>query len=103
MNFLDKLIGRIEDSRKDNKNPCKNYATKEAAEKATAKAAQNVANNFSQARLNGSDKDEVPAEYIVLFIESWGRWVGFINMSEVMNRPTSTGGYLGVEIGFYKY
>ena len=103
MNFLDKLVARIEESRKENKNPCKNYATKEAAEKATAKAAQNVANNFYAARFNNPDAVARPAEYIVLFIESWGRWVGFINLSEVVERKESTGGYLGVETGFYKY
>ena len=97
-NIVDTLIARIEKRRTENKNACKNYATKVAAEKATAVAAQNVANEFH--RGTGTAKS---ARYVVFYVPSWGRWCGGIDMTEVMNRDTSTGGYVGVEIGFYKY
>lgn len=98
-NLIDKLTARIEDYRTTNKNPCKNYKTKEAAEKATARAAQHVGTCFDRAYR----KDAPSAEYVVFYIEQWGKWVGCINMSEVLRRPESAGGYLGIEPGFFKY
>lgn len=96
--IIEKLTQRIEKYRKTNKNPCKNYATKLNAQKATSEAAQIVANEFYL----GSD-DAEPARYVVFYNEAWGRWVGAIDMTEVLSRETSTGGYVGVAEGFYKY
>jgi hypothetical protein len=99
MNIIATLTARIEDYRATNKQPCKNYATEAAAEKATAKMAQAAANYFSR------DKgfDACPAQYVVFYNEAWGRWVGAINMSELIQRGTSTGGYLGFCEGFYTF
>jgi hypothetical protein len=49
------------------------------------------------------NEDARPARYVVFFNEAWGRWVGAIDLTELLNRPTSTGGYLGACTGFYTY
>ena len=99
MNIIAELTERIEDYRASNKNPCKNYATQAAAEKATAKMAEQVAKHF----LNPKFSETKPAQYVVFYNEAWGRWVGAINLSELLQRSTSTGGYLGFCIGFYTF
>ena len=91
MNITKTLITRIEEYRATNKNPCKNYATEAAAEKATAQMAQDVANYFHKER----GVEARPAQYVVIYNEAWGRWVGAINMSELIQRSSSTGGYIG--------
>lgn len=101
MNITDKLIASIEEYRATNKNPCKNYATKEAAEKATALMAQRAASHFD---IEGR-ADAPAARYVVLFNEAWGRWVGAIDLTELLNRKNSTGGYIGIcsANGFFSY
>ena len=99
MNTIDKLISRIEEYRATNKQPCKNYGSKEAAEKATAKMAQEAANHFDSARRI----DALPARYVVVYNEAWGRWVGAIDLTELLQRKTTTGGYLGCCTGFFTY
>ncbi|UGO51980.1 hypothetical protein PHOOPHIGHTERS_46 [Serratia phage vB_SmaS_PhooPhighters] len=93
-NIIEVITARIEDYRKDNKNPCKNYATKEAAEKATSKMASIAANHFGH---------EEQADYIVFYIEAWGRWVGAINMTALLSK--GGGGYIGIcsSKGFYSF
>ncbi len=99
MNIIDTLTARIEEYRSTNKNPCKSYKTQAAAEKATAAMAQKAANYFD--RFN---RDDAPAaRYVVFFNEAWGRWVGAIDMTELLRRENSTGGYLGICTGFYTY
>jgi predicted ATPase len=99
MNVTDTLTARIEDYRATNKNPCKSYATRAAAEKATAAMAQLAANYF-----DAQDRKDAPsARYVVFYVEPWGRWVGAIDLTELLNRKTSTGGYLGVCTGFFTY
>jgi hypothetical protein len=98
-NIIANLTARIEEYRAENKNPCKNYATEAAAEKATLDMAQRAANHFDR----DQRKDVPPADYLVFYVEAWGRWVGCINMSEVMRRPTSTGGYIGICTGFFTW
>lgn len=98
MNIVKSLIARIEDTRLENKNPCKNYATEAAAEKATAKMAMDAATYFTKPGVEVRS-----ARYVVVFDEAWGRWVGGIDLSELLARPTSTGGYLGFTVGFYAY
>jgi hypothetical protein len=95
MNITETLIARIEDYRKTNKNPCKNYASYEAAEKAVKKASEKAGKYF--------DKNETPARYIVLFVPAWGRWVGAMDYTELLNRKTAQGGYIGAISGFYTY
>lgn len=89
MNIIKDLTARIEWV------PCKNYATEAAAEKATSAAAQNYGK-----RLDNTDKS---AQYVVFYVEPWGRWVGAINAREVIARPTFKGGYVGPEDGFYSF
>lgn len=99
MDLTATLTARIEDYRSTNKNPCKNYATRAAAEKATAKMAQAAATYF-----DAHGREDAPsARYVVFFNEAWGRWVGAIDLTELLNRKNSTGGYLGFCIGFYTY
>ena len=97
MNTIDTLISRVEEYRTTNKTPCKNYKTKEAAEKATALVAKLAGRHFDRA---GNE-----AEYIVVFNAAWGRWIGAVNLNELVNRKTSVGGYLGVvsQAGFFSY
>jgi len=99
MDLISDLTARIEEYRATNKQPCKNYATREAAEKATAKMAHDAAVYFA---VDGSLITK-PARYVVFFNEAWGRWVGAIDLTELLNRPTSTGGYVGFCTGFYTY
>ena len=95
MNLITNLIIRIEEYRATNKQPCKNYATQEAAEKATAKAADAAGKYF--------DRNGKAPRYVVFFNPSWGRWVGALDYSEMLNRSTANGGYLGAITGFYTY
>jgi hypothetical protein len=99
MNIIDNLIARIEDYRATNKQPCKSYATKAAAEKATATMAQRAATYFDQQNRT----DARPANYVVFYNEAWGRWVGAIDLTNLLNRSNTTGGYLGFCTGFYTY
>ena len=101
MNTLEFLTSSIEERRKETKSPCKNYASQSAATKATSKLAQKVANHFA----SDQSQDAKPARYLVFYIEPWGRWVGAIDMTELVNRQSSTGGYLGIasEAGFFSY
>jgi len=101
MNQVDSIIQRVEDYRATNKNPCKSYKTKAAAEKATARVAQIAADHFAILRNIGA----VPARYMVVYVPAWGRYVGAIDLTEVMGRQSSTGGYLGIcsAHGFFSY
>lgn len=102
-NLNQDLINRVTESYRTNKRPCKMYATQAAAEKATAIAAQNVANHFYGARHSNPGVNARPANWIVVFVPAAQKWVGGIQLSEVLYRSDSTGGYLGVEMGFYKF
>ena len=50
----------------------------------------------------GSSK---PARYVVFYNEAWKRWVGAIDISELISRTNRSpkSGYLGLCKGFYKY
>lgn len=98
MNIIKDLTRRIEECRVDNKEPCKNYASEANAEKATAAMAQEAARYFTR-----PGEDVRSANYVVFYVESWGRWVGCINLSEVISRKSSTGGYLGICTGFFTW
>jgi hypothetical protein len=101
MDVIAELTSRIEDYRATNAKPCKSYATREAAEKATANMAHDAAVHFAL----DSAKITKPARYVVFFNEAWGRWVGAVDLTELMARPTSTGGYVGIcsANGFFSY
>jgi len=101
MNIISGLTKEIEEYRAESKNPCKNYATEAAAEKATAKMAKVVADYFHKERRVEADR---PARYVVFYNAAWGRWVGCIDLTELMKRNTSTGGYVGDFCkGFFTY
>lgn len=100
MNIIKSLTARIEEYRATNKNPCKNYATEAAAEKAVAAVAAMAGRHFYKY----PNKDDArPARYVVFYVESWGRWVGCVDLTELLARPTSTGGYLGICGDFYTF
>lgn len=99
MNIIDNLTARIEDYRSTNKKPCKSYATRAAAEKATAAMAQTAASYFDKA----GRTDAPCARYVVFYVEPWGRWVGAVDLTDLLRRENSTGGYLGVCTGFFTY
>ena len=86
-NIITELTARIEDYRSTNKNPCKNYATQAAA-----------------TYFDKQNREDAPsADYVVFYVEAWGRWVGCINLSELLRRSNSTGGYLGFCKDFFTY
>ena len=95
MNLIKTLIARIEDSRKDNKNPCKNYATEQTAEKAAEKYAKIIGDYYS----NGEGVD---VEYVVYFNEAWGRWCVSFRVTPLVQQY---GGYVffAGQLGFYCY
>jgi hypothetical protein len=39
----------------------------------------------------------------VFLVPAWGRWVGAMDYTEMFNRSTANGGYLGAITGFYTY
>lgn len=94
-NIIADLTARIEDYRATNAKPCKSYKTEAAAEKATAEAAATAAQHL------GSKE---PARYVVFFNEAWGRWVGALDMTELLRRP-GVGGFIGIgsRLGFFGY
>jgi len=99
MNIITSLTVRIEDYRSTNKNPCKSYATQQSAEKATSEMAQAAATYF-----DAKHRSDAPsASYVVFYIEAWGRWVGAIDINNLIRRPNHAGGYLGFCKGFYSY
>jgi hypothetical protein len=96
MNIIKVLLERIESYRVENKQPCKNYATKERAEKATEEMARIAGLHFDS---------RTSARYIVFYNEHWNRWIGAVDMSELLSRHDSKGGYLGIcsRYNFYSY
>lgn len=98
MNINKSLMTRIEQRLTETKNPCKNYATEAAAEKATSEVAMKAAEYFT---IEGNSVRS--ARYVVMYIPSWGRWIGAVDMTELLGRRTSTGGYLGICGDFYTF
>lgn len=98
MNIITNLKNRITEDLAESKNPCKNYATELNAEKAVAEIAMIAAKHFTR-----QGQEVVSARYVVFYVEAWGRWVGCVDMGELLRRPTSTGGYLGICTGFYTF
>jgi hypothetical protein len=93
MNIIQDLLKRVEAYRETNQNPCKNYATEASAEKATKKMAETMGIRFGS---------RVSARYIVFYNDAWGRWIGAIDMSELLSRDDIHGGY-GICQNFYSY
>ena len=99
MIIIASLTARIEEYRATNKQPCKNSATEAAEEKATAAMAQAAATYFDAK----GRKDAPSAQYVVFYVAPWGRWVGCINLSELLRRPDTTGGYIGFCKDFFTF
>ena len=98
MNITASLIARIQDRLTETKNPCKNSATEAAAEKAVSVVAMNAAEHFAV------NPDEAKsARYVVVFIPSWGRLIGAVDLTELLSLKDMTGGYLGVCGDFYTF
>lgn len=97
MNIIKHTEARMLEHRTGKAYPCKTYATEAAAEKAVGRMAQICGAYF--------DREGTSARYVVFYVQAWGRWVGAIDLTEVLARKTSTGGYLGVcaAQGFYTY
>ncbi|WGN90757.1 hypothetical protein [Burkholderia phage vB_BglM_WTB] len=94
MNIIKDLTRRMIASRETNKTfPCQVYASEKNAEKAMAALAQKTATYFSRDK---NPENARPANYVVFYIAEWDKWVGAINLSEVIARRESTGGYLGI-------
>lgn len=95
MNIVKNLQARIEDRLTETKTPCKLYATEEAADKAGANIAEIVGNHH----------ETRPANYVVIKIESIGKWTAAIDLNELCGREGRLGGYLGLacDRGFYTY
>lgn len=94
MNVIDNLTSRIEERLTETATPCKTYKTKEAAEKATAKMAQIAADLIAIDWRNGQKS----ARHVVFYVEAMGRWVGAVDMTELISRKTSGFGW-----NVYKY
>lgn len=94
-NIIATLTARIEAARAENAKPCKSYATEARAEAAVAACAQACGQHF--------DTTGAEARYVVFYVPSWGRWVGAVDMTEILRRPTSMGGYVGLagSMGFF--
>lgn len=99
MNIIKNLIERLIEARGSNKNfPCPTYSTEARAEKAVAEVALKASTHFTK-----PNETVVPANHIVVFVPAWNRWVGAVDMNELIRRNTSTGGYLGIAAPFFSY
>lgn len=101
MNIITDLKTRISKRLQETKNPCKGYTTEKACEAAISVVAQDVANHFKP----WDESTAKPARYVVFYHEEFGKWVGAIDMSELLSRPNRSGGYLGfvAERNFYSF
>lgn len=88
MNITKSIIARIEDRFAETKNPCKSYATEEAAEKVGMKYAALAGEWYCSL--------ERPARYVVVYVPKMGRYTVAFDMSEMMQRTTFLGGYVGM-------
>lgn len=107
MNLVKDLVTRIEKRLTETKKPCKLYATEAAAEKVAESEARILALYFAPPLRNSEDAKKAvpPARYIIVFIPSVGKWAIGFDQTEVMSRPRSTGGYVGImaDRGFYTF
>lgn len=96
MNVIDTLIERIERRAKETKTPCKLYSSYEAADRAGSKIASEVGDIHESRR---------GANYVVFEIPSLGKWTAAIDLTGLLSRPETVGGYVGYagQKGFYTY
>jgi hypothetical protein len=96
MNVIKDLQARIARRLTETKNPCKTYATEAGAEKAAEKMAARGAEHFGANR---------PANFIIVYVPELGRYTPAFAINELLARPETTGGYVGIfgAAGFYTY
>jgi len=96
MNIIKELSDRISFRMSETKNPCKSFKSEAGAEKAAQKMARIGANHFAA---------NEPAHYVVFLHPQLGRWVVAFDLNELVRRPETCGGYLGVFAAkdFYSY
>ena len=99
MNVTTKLLNRINERLTETKSPCKLYATESSADKAGLKVAEKAAKHFAPY----GQQNTQPANYLVIYIPSIEKWTACIDMSELLSRRDSAGGYLGICGNFYTY
>jgi len=93
MHITETLTARIHNRMTETKNPCKHYKTDDGAVKATRKMAEIAGEHFDSNR---------PARFLTFKVDGLG-WVGAIDLTELISRPETIGGYLGICTGFYTY
>ncbi len=81
------VLERITDRLQETKTPCKLYKTEEAAEKIGHKIAELAAEYFSANQ---------PAFFNVIHIPSIDKYAVAFNLNELISRPETSGGYLGI-------
>lgn len=98
-NLVTTVIQRIETRRLETATPCKSYSTEEKAEAVAQEKAAVYANYFAK------QEKQFPCRYIVAYNAAWGRWIVAFDFTELLNRSTSTGGYVGIaaQDGFYTF
>lgn len=92
MDILDSIEKRIAERAAETKTPCRTYATRESANTAAKRVAEVAGKHFAKRQ-----DDYRPARYLLLQPACLdGRWVCVFDMSELMQRASSTGGYIGI-------
>jgi hypothetical protein len=98
MNIITSLQSRISRRLTETKSPCKMYKTIAAAEKVAEKVALDGAAYFD-GKFQYKEKaleDVQPMQYVIFYIEETEKYgIGF-NMTELLTRKDTMGGYLGV-------
>ena len=95
-NIVTSVVARIEARLTETKNACKTYKTEEAADKVGAKYAKIVADHHMCKQ---------PAKYVVIYVPSIQRFTPAFDLNELIRRPESTGGYIGLlaQHGFFTF
>jgi hypothetical protein len=96
MNIIKSLQDRIASRLTETVNPCKSYGSYATADAKGADVAAAMADYFQSTR---------PANYVVVSFEVGGktRHTPCFDLTGLLARPETTGGYLGFAEGFYTY
>ncbi len=81
------VLERITDRLQETKTPCKLYKTEQAAEKVGHKTAKMAAEYFSA---------NEPMLFSVVSIPSINKYAVTFNITELLSRPETSNGYLGI-------
>jgi len=102
MNITSKLLQRINDRLTETKTPCKLYKSYENADKAGKKVAARSALHFTPCSAEVVANVEA-THYLVVFIPSIRKYTVCFDLTELVSRRTTSGGYLGICGDFYTY